>query len=142
MPCNDVTEYLEILIDPDDRVMDYSLSKVTCGGTIGYLENVKRWVLGRSAEQVLRVDPMDYLDNFRFKSMTLEFLHLKHLFALQTGLAMLGGKKMDLPVGLCVIDGVEHGPEGTRVQARIRIDLITEKIKACGKCDNCATHES
>ena len=35
MPCKDVTELLEVVLDSEDRLLDYTFSKRTCGQGVG-----------------------------------------------------------------------------------------------------------
>ena len=37
--------------------------------------------------------------------------------------------------------GVEYGEHETRIQGRIAVDVVTEKIKACGGCSSCGSAE-
>lgn len=137
MPCNDVTEVLEIRLDNRDCLTGYSLSKGTCGGTVRFLDDVNAWVQGRSADEVLSTPVDDFLGQFRYRSSMREFLHLKHLYALKGGLSALTGRQFDMPNAFCEVESVEHGPEGTRMAARIKIDILTEEIQSCGRCEGC-----
>jgi NifU-like protein involved in Fe-S cluster formation len=139
MPCNDVTEVLSITLDPDDRIIHYSLIKETCGGAVGNSSLLRKWVENRSASDVLKAQPEDIMAAIPTRSTTWEFLTLKHLFALQTGLQAFLGEQSASLNDSCVVDTVETTPKGIQFIALIKVDVLTEKIESCGGCGSCGT---
>jgi NifU-like protein involved in Fe-S cluster formation len=139
MPCNDVTEVLSITLDPDDRIIHYSLIKETCGGAVGNSSLLRKWVENRSASDVLKAQPEDIMAAIPTRNTTWEFLTLKHLFALQTGLQAFLGEQSASLNDSCVVDTVETTPKGIQFIALIKVDVLTEKIESCGGCGSCGT---
>ncbi|MFZ1683941.1 MAG: hypothetical protein WAU88_07385 [Candidatus Zixiibacteriota bacterium] len=139
MPCSDVTEVLSITLDPDDRIIHYSLIKETCGGAVGNSSLLRKWVENRLASDVLKAQPEEIMAAIPTKSTTWEFLTLKHLFALQTGLQAFLGEKSAMPGDSCVVDTIETTPKGIQFIALIKVDVLTEKIESCGGCGSCGT---
>ena len=137
MPCNDVTEVIRIDLDHEDSVTGYELTKRTCGRAVGALTLIGDWVKGRSATDLLSVD----LDAFQAAHPAAddaeEFLYLKHLFAIQSGLSVyLGIDAGGVDEG-CVAESIGCGEDGMEFVGQIKIDVLTDKIASCGKCKGC-----
>ncbi len=137
MPCHDVTEILRVELDQCDRIVFYSLSKNSCGGSVGKPSLLKRQVKNRTAQQVLALSPDELLRRLNLRSTTWEFLHVKHLLALQTGLRVLLGQQTARPHDFCTVDSIVHDTDRVKLTAFIHSDLLTEEISACGACDSC-----
>ena len=142
MPCSDVTEILSLTLDSDDRVVHYSLIKRTCGGAVGNSSLLRKWIENRSAAEVLTATPEEIMAAIPTRSSTWEFLTLKHLFAVQSGLQAMLGERSSMPGELCVVDSIETAPNGIRMIAELKVDVLTEKINACGGCGTCGTKSS
>jgi len=139
MPCDDVTEVLHLLLDPEDRVQGYSLIKRTCGRAVGERSLIHAWAAGRSAVDILGADLDAFLDahapaDGSDTAEAEELLALKHLFALQAGLAVLAGDASGAAGETCAIESMVYGPEGCEFVGQVRVDVLTDKIKACGRC--------
>ena len=142
MPCNDVTENLRLVLDPADRIIDYELSKQTCGGAVAGRGLIREWVKHRPIDEVLRLDAKEVLEGSKVRSSTDEYLHLKHLFSIQETLSAYTGAS-DNENELLSILSVGYGPEGSTIHARINLELLTDRIKACGLCgDGCGEMEN
>jgi len=142
MPCTDVTENLRLVLDPEERIIDYELSKQTCGGAVAGRGLIRKWVKHKPVEEILRLSARKVLEGSRIKSSTDEYLHLKHLFSIQETLSAYTGKT-DNENDLLSILSVDFGPEGTSVHARINLEVLTDRIKACGLCgDGCRTERA
>lgn len=137
MPCNDITEVLEVVLDADDRLKDYALAKRSCGRGVGVASLLIDQLGGRTLDELLHKTAEEYLTEFPIEDETEEFLSLKHLFAIQGALEVLtgtepGGKDDAFAAGEIVYDA-----DGTRINGLIAIDAVTERIKACGNCRSC-----
>ena len=139
MPCDDVTEVLRVLLDPQDRVQGYSLIKQTCGRAVGERSLIHAWAADRTAADILAAD----LDVFLAahapaddspEAEAEELLALKHLFALQAGLAVVIGEASGAAGETCAIESMVYGPEGCEFIGQVRVDILADKIKACGRC--------
>lgn len=139
MPCDDVTEVLRVLLDPQDRVQGYSLIKRTCGRAVGELSLIHAWVAGRHADDILGADLDAFMDahapaDGSDMAEAEELLALKHLFALQAGLSVIIGEASGAAGETCAIESMVYGPEGCEFVGQVRVDILAEKIKACGRC--------
>lgn len=142
MPCTDVTENLRLVLDRDDRIVDYELSKQTCGGAVAGRGLIRKWVKDQTVEEVLALNAKAVLESSKTRSTTDEYLHLKHLFSIQETLSAYTGAS-DNENELLSILSVDYGPEGSTIHARINLEVLTDRIKACGLCgDKCGTVES
>jgi hypothetical protein len=142
MPCNDVTEVLRLTLDREDRVISYSLSKLSCGGAVPGRSLIRKWVKHQSVADILQLDPKQIVDDIRVENPIEEYLHLKHLFAIQMALTTFLGGQAGRPNDACVINTVSNGPDGTELLVELKVNVLTDKIKACGLCDTCGTDES
>ncbi len=139
MPCQDITEVLTLELDGEDRLQSYTLLKQTCGGGVGEKSLLATQLQHRPAMDILDTDSDDILANCAVPAESVEaFLHLKHFFAVQGGLAALLGLEPGGPKDICAIDTIEYHADGTSLTALVHIDVVAEKIKRCNNC-RCST---
>ena len=141
MPCNDVTEILRLSLDPDDRVISYSLSKLSCGGAVPGRSLIRKWVKHQTVADILQLNPKQVIDDVKSEDPIEEYLHLKHLFAIQLALTTFLGGQAGRPDDACVINTISNSPDGTELLVELKVNVLTDKIKACGLCDTCGTDE-
>ena len=135
MPCNDVSEILEIRLDNAERVVDYSLSKQTCGGMVAGRGLIRDWVKGRSIDEIIALSGAQVLSESDNPDATWEYLRLKHLFSIQAALSEFEGKSSsDGDTRFVEMLAVDYGPEGVSLTAKLNVDVISDEIKACGLC--------
>ena len=67
----------------------------------------------------------------------MEFLTLKHLFAVQAVLEVLTGLEAGRKGDLCAAAEIAFDTDQTTIDAQIDVDVVTDKIKACGNCGSC-----
>ena len=139
MPCNDVTELLKISLDPEDRVKSYSLSKRTCGGTMGRDELILKMIRGKTAAEIVQKPADEFYSGITFSSDLKEMVYLKHYFAVQGGLAEFLGRESSESHSECTIESVVYGPDGVELTVLVHVDMLTDKIKACGGCASCGS---
>lgn len=140
MPCSDVTEILRIEIDSSDRLTDYSLTKLTCGGALGKEALLKKWCGGLSTEEILSTSIDSFCTRFPTEDPVVEFVRLKHLLALQKGLRALIGVESSRPDDAISVESIEYSENGVTLSALLKIDAVTDEIRACGRCAGCGTH--
>lgn len=137
MPCQDVTEIITVHLDPEERLTSYSLIKGTCSGGVGEASLLGDIVLSRSSTDLLNLPIEEIFRDIAFKNNIEEFLYWKHMVALQSALAAMVGKESPSRRRVCELDEIRYGPEGTSLSGRIRVDLLTDEIKSCGRCAGC-----
>ncbi|UCC44102.1 MAG: hypothetical protein JSU65_13480 [Candidatus Zixiibacteriota bacterium] len=117
--------------DKGDVITHYSLGKVSCGGQVVGSDRFGRFVTGKSVAEILSVTTEEYLRAVRPADSVGEFLLLKHLASVKLVLKALAGQAASGKDAVCSIASISYGPEGTEIRARLRVDLVTEKIEAC-----------
>jgi hypothetical protein len=137
MPCTDVTEQLQILLDADDRMVDYSLIKRTCGGTMGRDSLILKMVKSMRAEHIAACPPHVFYETITFSSDLKELVYLKHYRALRAALSEYLGWESDEPGADCRMENVQYDSDATRLTASVSLSLATERIPSCGACDTC-----
>ena len=136
MPCEDVTESLQLRLDQDDRLAGYRLLKRTCGRAVGEESLLAMVLAGMHAEELLAMQPEALFDRYEVTSDEEEFLALKHLLALQGAIAVLLGQADGGPNDAVRMAAVRYGEE-LELEVDIVVEVLTEKIKSCGKCSGC-----
>lgn len=133
MPCSDVTERIQLNLDPLDRLVSYQLNKRTCGRGVGADSLLAERFQGSSVEELLALDPSALFAEFEqtYPEEAVAFLHLKHVVAVQTALAAFSGRESCTKEDTCTIAEVSYGPDGTYLDADIAVDVATKKIKSC-----------
>lgn len=139
MPCSDVTELIRVVVDGHDRLRDYRFVKRTCGQGVGADALLAAVLCGRPVDEVLAIAPEDFLETYPVEIAIEEFLGLKHLIAVQSALEVLTGQSAGGPKDICAAAEISFEEGETVLDARIRVDLVTDRIKSCGNCKGCGT---
>ncbi len=139
MPCNDVTERIELVLDADDRLVSYALRKRTCGRAVGGESLLDTVFTGKTIGDIAGVTPEGLLERIAPPSDIEAFLALKHLFAVQAACAVICGAAAGGPNDICAAAeiGCENGQ--TRLTGLVRVNVVHDEIKACGRCKGCAS---
>jgi hypothetical protein len=139
MPCSDITETIDVVLDGSDSLKTYSFRKRTCGQGVG-VENLLLDILGgKDADEILDITPEYFLETWPAAEDIEEFLGLKHLIAVQSAIAVLMGRASGGPGEICAAAEIVFDGEDTLLAAVIQIDLVTEKIASCGGCKGCGS---
>lgn len=134
MPCKDITDTILLTIGEDDRIIDYSLSKRTCGGTVGEDKLIGPWLFKRTVAQVIGTSNAQFLVKLRTQNDLTEYLAVKHFLAVRTTLQAVTGETAGGLRDHCTIETVEYGPEGMEVTAHLDVKALTNEIAACKNC--------
>ena len=137
MPCSDVTELLEVILDADECLKNYAFSKRTCGQGIGTSDLLIEQLRGRSLNELLFITAEDFLSEYTIPDPVEEFLSLKHLFAIQGALEVYTGAESGGVNDAFAAAGIEYSADEISIRGRISVDVVTEKIKSCGGCKGC-----
>lgn len=137
MPCSDVTETIQVTLDEHDCLKDYFLAKRTCGQGVGAGNLLMEWLGGRRVEDILAYTAEQFLEEHPIDDELVEFLSLKHLFALQGVLEVLTGKQPGRREDTCAAAEISCDNGDLVICGVIKVDLVTEKIQSCGNCRAC-----
>ncbi|MCC6695944.1 MAG: hypothetical protein IT365_09985 [Candidatus Hydrogenedentes bacterium] len=137
MPCSDVTELIQVTLDSDERLADYFFSKRTCGQGVGAGNLLINLFRGRSVDEILAMDADRFVSEHPVEDELEEFLGLKHFFAIQSVLEVLTGKEPGGKGDPCAAAEIAYEDGCMVIEGQIAVDLVTDKIKACGNCSKC-----
>lgn len=139
MPCDDVTEVMEVVLDAGDHLHDYRLIKRSCGRAVGEERLILEEMQGLHADQLLSMEADEFADRTPGLDEVELFLRLKHLFALQGSLRALMGLEPASATSPVRAARVAYEEEHVLFEAEIVVDIITEKIESCGRCKGCGS---
>lgn len=139
MPCSDVTELLQAVLGDDDRLLRYRFVKRTCGQGVGADSLLEEVLVGKTVDEVLAIAPEEFLESYPPVEAIEEFLGLKHLIAVQSVLEVLVGRSPGGAEDICAAAEIAYEQGETTIDAVIKVDLVTERIKSCGGCRGCGT---
>ena len=134
MPCEDIIDSLRILLDKNERVVDYSLSRRTCGRGVGKEKLIAGWLRGRPASEVIMVTVHDFQRQTGTDSGVNGYLALKHFLAVQSALAIMLGHASGGPDDPCTLEYIDHSQDGIEIGALLSAGLKAEDIEPCQSC--------
>ena len=137
MPCDNVTEKIRLVIDKDDRLVSYKLVKKSCNGLLGQESMLIDLLKDKTTKQILAVDAAAFRNSYSAQSDVEEFIALKHFFAIKSALEAVIGNTPGGADSSCAIAQVNYDNGNLIVEADIAVDIVTEKIRACGICAGC-----
>lgn len=140
MPCNDISEIIQISVNAQDELTDYAFMKKSCGQGVGAQSLLSDHLPGKTIPQILDIAPQSFLQQYISEEPIEEFLALKHLIAVQSALEVLTGEESGGPQDLCSAAEIIYEQGNTQLTAHLSVDLITDKIKSCGGCSSCGTN--
>jgi hypothetical protein len=138
MPCEDQTEYLELLLDEEDRLEDFLLRKKTCGRAVGDT-SLQPYVKGMSLEELLGQELEQKVPHLHELELTDEFLMFKQYYSLRAAAAVILGLETGSLAEPFVMDEMIISADKAKYAGYVSVDVISEEIEACGKCRGCAT---
>jgi hypothetical protein len=139
LPCSDVTEVLSVTIDHNDRLLDYALNKMTCGGAVGEAPRVKEYLKNYPLAEIINMSAEEFLSYHQTNDVLEEFFYLKHFFAVQGALKVFFGQETGSQTSPTILREVIHTETGVELFLELKIDILTEKIQSCGRCVGCGT---
>jgi hypothetical protein len=137
MPCDNVTEIIRLVIDKDDMLVSYKLIKKSCGGILGQESMLIDMLKGKTTKNIMAIDPDAFRRSCPAQSDVEEFITFKHLFAVVSALETLTGKQPGGADSPCAVAEISYDNGNLIGEAEIAVDIVTEKIRACGICAGC-----
>lgn len=134
MPCDDVSEFVEVELDDRECLVAYRIAKLSCGKSVGAQSLLLARFAGQTVSDLLRIDPATFLPEAPVRNSVEEFLTLKHLFALQAALGAYVGDDAAGASAPFAVASVAFSELGTVIHGQLSIDMVTDKIRACGAC--------
>lgn len=137
MPCEDITDILKLKIDSNDKLVKYSLTKLTCGGQVGGDDLILKWLSKFTMDEIYNLTIDDFTKAHPTDDEIIEYLLLKQFLAVKSGISMVLGHESGGKDSYCTVESISYGPNGMIVKAMINIEAITAEIKSCGRCATC-----
>ena len=137
MPCNDVTERIEVVVDARDRLVSYTLRKRACGRAVGDEALLESTLAGKTLEEIAAITPDSLIDEAHTPTQAGAFLLLKHLFAVQAACAVISGAAPGGPCDICAAAEITQADGHTSLTGLIRVDVVHNEIQACAPCSHC-----
>jgi len=135
MPCEDLSEYVEVELDELERLVGYRLSKISCGKDVEAESLLLESFVGASITDLLSVTSERFLAELQVSNRVEEFLSLKHLFALQGALAAYVGDAAAGPDASFAVSTIAFTEEGVVIRGELAVDVVTDKVRAYGACN-------
>ena len=133
MPCNEVSEYVQVTLDQADRLQSFALQKNTCGAPVGnalllsYARNV-------TANELLGMSLLDLVPELYEARHLDQFLLNKQFIALQSAMAVYTGRASGGLDDLFVVESIVFEGNAARISGLLKVDVVADKIRACGNC--------
>ena len=131
MPCNDTASKITVWLGSDDRLTGCDFTKLTCnrtvGGETGYLEKCT----GFSAEEILKIEFQEALDQLNSENTENQFLLYLEWDALRTSIAQYLGKLEDINQERHQIVSIAHDENGVTIIQEIQPPATMPKIISC-----------
>lgn len=134
MPCLEIGEKLQVVLDRNEQLISYCLSKISCGKAVGVEPFLLDRLKGRTATELMAMTPDDFRRGLPVRTEIEQFIGLKHFIALKSALEALTGRQAAGADATCAVEKIIYDGDRLVVTANIAIDLIAEKIDACGGC--------
>ena len=142
MPCSDLTEIMRLVLDRDEKLVDYRLRKRTCGAVIGGEALLLDIFKGRSSTDIIGLNTDDFCRLYPAPDQRLQFFYLKHFIALRALLRVYSGLDSGGAGDFCAIADIGADNGIITIDARIGVEAMTQEIKACGCCEGCGKKSS
>ena len=129
MPCNDTTSKALVVLDSQERLLEFDFSKMTCGGKIGGDTGFGEYCQYQSIDEILNIEYEVMAERMGLEDETERFLLYLEWSVLQSALGQYKG----LEIGeRCKVAAVEY--ENNRIEIRLVIWPPSEMPKRVPSC--------
>jgi len=132
MPCKDITEILKLRLDDHGHLSTYSLTKATCGGSVGQEDLLIPFVKGIHISELAELSPQEFIAGHTTGNDLTTFLYFKHIKALSLGIRALTGGISASASDATAIESISYDGRELEVSAVLKSTLGTDNIKSCG----------
>ena len=92
MPCKDTTSQISIVLDQNDKLLDFEYSKMTCNKEIGGNTGFREYCLGKSIEILSQLEFSDLVVDLNLQDPDKQFLFFLEWNALGVALDQYQGR--------------------------------------------------
>ncbi|OGW22720.1 MAG: hypothetical protein A3K09_02200 [Nitrospinae bacterium RIFCSPLOWO2_12_FULL_47_7] len=95
MPCKDTTAKITVRLDPEERLIYFGYEKLTCSKIIGGGTGYKEYCVGRSIEEISKMEFADLLEILIPEGTENQLFLYLEWDALRTAIAQYEGREVD-----------------------------------------------
>ena len=92
MPCKDTTSQISIVLDQNDKLLDFEYSKMTCNKEIGGNTGFREYCLGKSIETLSKLEFSDLVADLNIQDQEKQFLFFLEWISLGVALDQYQGR--------------------------------------------------
>jgi len=116
MKCKYNTFYIKVLIDNDNRLIEYDSSMISCGLNKEFYLQFREYCKGKTIEEVLHMNYSQALLDLRIKSEEMQYMFYLQISALKSAIAQyLGSENEEFDKDRCQIDAIKHNENGIEI---------------------------
>lgn len=135
MPCNNVSDIIDIVLDNEERLVSYCLTKQTCGRSVGDTSMLLSQLKGKTFSSLLLLEAHDVCPEEDYTDVD-EFFIVKHLTALKSAFLAYSGRIPSDALHPDVLSVSSFG-DRTAFSVALFLDIAPTKIRPCGNCHGC-----
>ncbi len=140
MPCKDTTSQITVILDGNDRLVNFDFSKLTCQKPVGGGTGLKEFCLGKSVGEMAQLEFNDLVTDLCLADSEEQFLMYLEWDALGAALDQYQGSHREVDKSRYQIATIAY--EGDQVEIRQMVASPKEmpKLVACRKRASEETH--
>ena len=133
MPCKDTTSQINIVLDQNDKLLDFEYSKMTCNKEIGGNTGFREYCLGKTIEILSKLEFSDLIVDLNLQDSDKQFLFFLEWSALGAALDQYQGRLIPKDKDRYEIATIAY--ESDRVDIKLMVLAPSEmpKIIPCRK---------
>ncbi|PIQ97806.1 MAG: hypothetical protein COV67_02265 [Nitrospinae bacterium CG11_big_fil_rev_8_21_14_0_20_56_8] len=135
MPCKDTTSRIEVVLDHDERLVDFDFNKITCGKEIGGETGLKDFCRGHSLDEIEAFDVARLVEDLQPNEGETQFFLYLEWDALLTSIAQYRGRTGEIDLERYQLAAISYDEESIRISQVIHPNRNMPKIIPCGVKD-------
>ena len=134
MPCKDTSAKIKVLLDAEERLLDFDYEKITCSKKIGGT-GFREYCIGRSIEEISHIDFNALLDIISFESTEDQFYLFLEWDAVRAAIAQYRGRGNELDQDRYQLASIVYD------EGNVEICQITKPPKEMPKVVSCRVRQ-
>jgi len=133
MPCKDTTSQINIILDKNDKLLNFEYSKMTCSKEIGGNTGFREYCLGKSIEILSRLEFNDLIVDLNLQDPDKQFLFFLEWSALGVALDQYQGKSIPKDDDRYQIASIAYESDRVEIKQMVLAPSQMPKIIPCRK---------
>ena len=133
MPCKDTTSQINIILDKNDKLLNFEYSKKTCNKEIGGNTGFREYCLGKSIETLSKLEFSDLLVVLSLKDPDVQFLFFLEWSALGAALDQYQGRLIPKDKDRYEIATIAYESDRVEIKQMVLAPSEMPKIIPCRK---------